>query len=311
MQAVAKRREDLVSRASEFAEPGPVESSRGDTFQLYLREIGQVQLLTPEQEIELARRIRGGDQTAREQMIKANLRLVVRIARDYEDLGLPLLDLINEGNLGLMKGVERFDPRKGAKLSTYAAWWIKQSIKRALANQSRTIRLPVHAVDKAASIRRAAMKLGEIFGREPTDEELAHDLGISDARRVRRYREAARRLVALDAPIGTGADAEPVLDAVADPNAAAPFDQLIKDTDRALLQEALESLDERENAILVMRFGLANHAPKTLEEIGQKLGVTRERIRQIQKLALKKIRAVMEKRDRPSVADVKARAVAA
>jgi len=296
MQMVAERQKEPVSSASEFAEPGPIGSSRGDAFQLYLREIGQVKLLTPEEEIALARRIRRGDKMAREQMIKANLRLVVKIARDYEDLGLPLLDLINEGNIGLMKGVERFDPRKGTRLSTYAAWWIKQSIKRALAHQSRTIRLPEHAVDKAASIRRAEARLGETFGREPTDQELANDLGIGDARRVRRYREASRRLVALDAPMGTGADAEPVLDAVADPNAAAPFDQLIKDTDRALVREVFETLDQRESTILVMRFGLDDQAPKTLKEIGQKFGVTRERIRQVQEMALKKMRTVMEKR---------------
>src|SRR2546430_13834792 len=141
------------------AETPRTEGARGDTLQLYLREIGQVKLLTPQEEIVLARRVQKGDEQAREQMIKANLRLVVKIARDYEGQGLPLLDLINEGNIGLMKGVERFDPRKGAKLSTYAAWWIKQSIKRALANQSKTIRLPVHVVDKVAHIRRAEMRL--------------------------------------------------------------------------------------------------------------------------------------------------------
>jgi RNA polymerase primary sigma factor len=264
---------------------------------LYLREIGQVKLLRPEEEIALADRIRRGDKVAREEMIKANLRLVVKIGRDYEDLGLPLLDLINEGNIGLMKGVERFDPRKGAKLSTYAAWWIKQSIKRALANQSRTIRLPVHAVDKVASIRRAEARLRETFGREPTDEELANHLGFDDARRVRRYREASKRPVELDAPIGIESDSEHVSEIVADPNAAAPFDQLIQENDRALIRDAIQTLDERERTILVMRFGLDDTVPKTLEKIGQKFGVTRERIRQLQALSLKKMRAAIEKRD--------------
>ncbi|HWC61123.1 MAG TPA: sigma-70 family RNA polymerase sigma factor [Verrucomicrobiae bacterium] len=146
------------------AQPEPVqptEATHGDSLQLYLREIGQVKLLTPAEEIVLAKRIKRGDKSAREHMIKANLRLVVKIARDYENLGLPLLDLINEGNIGLMKGVERFDPKKGAKLSTYASWWIKQAIKRALANQSKTIRLPVHVVDKVAHIRRAELRLRE------------------------------------------------------------------------------------------------------------------------------------------------------
>src|SRR5579863_1963104 len=151
-------------------------------IKIYLREIGQVPLLTSQEETDLAARIKKGDREARALMIKANLRLVVKIAHDYVNLGLPLLDLVSEGNIGLMKAVERFDPAKGGKLSTYAAWWIKQSIKRALANQSKTIRLPVHLVDKISKMRRAAMKLQEILGREPTDEELAEELGISTSR---------------------------------------------------------------------------------------------------------------------------------
>src|SRR2546427_13115312 len=154
-------------------EPIPDTTPRGDAVQLYLREIGQVKLLTPKEEIALAKRIKRGDIQAREHMIKANLRLVVKIARDYAGLGLPLLDLINEGNIGLMQVVERFDPTKGAKLSTYAAWWIKQGIRRALANQSKTIRLPVHVGDKILHMRRAALKLQEKLGRDPTDDELA------------------------------------------------------------------------------------------------------------------------------------------
>src|ERR1043165_8585212 len=167
------------------------ESAQGNTLQLYLREIGQVKLLTPAEEIVLAKRIKKGDEAAREHMIKANLRLVVKIARDYEGQGLPLLDLINEGNIGLMKGVERFDPAKGANLSTYASWWIKQAIKRALSNQSKTIRLPDHVVDKLANIRRAEVKLHEILDRDPTDEELADFLGL-DVRRVKIYRQGAK-----------------------------------------------------------------------------------------------------------------------
>src|ERR1041385_4102001 len=190
-----------VERETPAEAPAPRDSARGDTLQLYLREIGQVKLLTPEEEIVLAKRIKKGDKHAREHMIKANLRLVVKIARDYENLGLPLLDLINEGNIGLMKGVERFDPKKGAKLSTYASWWIKQAIKRALANQSKTIRLPVHVVDKVAHIRRAEVQLRETIGREPTDEEVASELAMTPER-VRRYRDASRSTVALDAPIG-------------------------------------------------------------------------------------------------------------
>jgi RNA polymerase primary sigma factor len=267
-------------------------------LQLYLREIGQVKLLTPQEEIVLAKRIRRGDRQAREQMIKANLRLVVKIAHDYEGMGLPLLDLINEGNIGLMKGVERFDPRKGAKLSTYASWWIKQSVKRALANQSKTIRLPVHVVDKVAHIRRAEVKLREAFDRDPTDEELAHELDL-DPRRIRQYRQASKAPVSLDAPIGDDAT-ERVSEMVADPNAAAPFDRLVQETDTQLVREVLGTLDQRESRILAMRFGLNDGRPRTLEEVGVQLGVTRERIRQIQEQALKKLRQKMEERDRPA-----------
>src|ERR1700728_3630618 len=157
-------------------------SDDGDSgIKIYLREIGQTPLLTREEEVKLARRIKRGDQAARQQMIKANLRLVVKIAHDYASYGLPLLDLISEGNIGLMKAVERFDPKKGGKLSTYAAWWIKQSIKRALANQSKTIRLPVHLVDKIARMRRVAMQMSEELGREPTDDELAEAVGMASS----------------------------------------------------------------------------------------------------------------------------------
>src|SRR5436190_16387937 len=203
-EAKAEAERVVVVREPEEAHPRARDRSAydGDTaIKLYLREIGQVKLLTPQEEIELAARIKKGDKKAREQMIKANLRLVVKIARDYEGIGLPLLDLISEGNIGLMKAVERFDPAKGGKLSTYGSWWIKQSIKRALANQSKTIRLPVHMVDKISKMRRVAMKLQEELGREPTDDELADELGISPGR-VSQMRTAAIRPASLDAPIG-------------------------------------------------------------------------------------------------------------
>jgi len=268
-------------------------------LQLYLREIGRVKLLSPREEIALARRIKAGDADAREHMIKANLRLVVKIARDYDGLGLPLLDLINEGNIGLMKGVERFDPAKGAKLSTYAAWWIKQSIKRALANQSKTIRLPIHVVDKVAHIRRAEVRLREALNREPTDEELAEDVGLKP-QRVREYREAARAPVSLEAPLGTDEDSARISEVIADTNAAAPFDHLVRTSDAELVQEVLGTLSPKERAVLDMRFGLADGTPKTLQEIGQHFRLTRERIRQIQNEALKKLRTRVEKKDRPS-----------
>ena len=287
----------------------PTELPRGDALQLYLREIGQVKLLTPQEEFVLARRIKRGDKSAREQMIKANLRLVVKIAREYEGLGLPLLDLINEGNIGLMKGVERFDSRKGAKLSTYASWWIKQHIMRALSNHSKTIRLPVHVVDKMAHIRRTELKLREVLDREPTDEEVAEHLGLNP-RRVRLYRQAAKAPVSLDAPMGDD-ESFRVAEVVADPDAALPFDRLVRENDRNLAREVLATLTERERSILAMRFGLDDDRSKTLEELGAHFGVTRERIRQIQEEALKKLRAGMEERDRPAADEPAALAVAA
>ena len=277
---------------------GPPEKERtsydGDTaLKLYLREIGQVALLTPDEEIELAARIKKGDKKAREQMIKANLRLVVKIAHDYEGFGLPLLDLINEGNIGLMKAVERFDPAKGGKLSTYGSWWIKQSIKRALANQSKTIRLPVHLVDKIARMRRLAMKLQEELGREPTDEELAAEMGMSP-HRVSQMRTAAIRPASLDAPIGDD-DSNNFAEIVQDENAATPYKQLEDKTITKMLQEMVKTLDPREATILRYRFGLDGGPEKTLEEVGHKFGVTRERVRQIQNIALNKLRKMIEK----------------
>jgi RNA polymerase primary sigma factor len=266
----------------------------GDTaIKLYLREIGQVKLLTPDEEIDLAARVKRGDKKAREQMIKANLRLVVKIAHDYEGFGLPLLDLISEGNIGLMKAVERFDPAKGGKLSTYGSWWIKQSIKRALANQSKTIRLPVHLVDKISKMRRTAMRLQEEFGREPTDDELAEELGISSSR-VGQMRTAAIRPASLDAPIGDD-DSNNFSEVVQDENADTPYEQLEEKTVTRMLQEMVKTLDPREATILRYRFGLDGGSEKTLEEVGQRFGVTRERVRQIQNIALNKLRKMIEK----------------
>ncbi len=290
--------EPIEPTGAEVVERVSADSHQAPALQLYMREIGQVKLLTPAEEIALAKRIRKGDGQAREHMIKANLRLVVKIARDYEGLGLPLLDLINEGNIGLIKGVERFDPSKGAKLSTYAAWWIKQAIKRALANQSKTIRLPIHVVDKVAHIRRAEMKLREALDREPTDEEVAADVGLKP-NRVREYREAARAPVSLEAPLGDDEESNRVAEVVADASAAAPFDHVMKESDNALVREVFALLSPRERQVLAMRFGLEDDVPQTLETIGERFGVTRERIRQIQNEALKKLRTKMEKRDRP------------
>ncbi|HEX7652760.1 MAG TPA: sigma-70 family RNA polymerase sigma factor [Verrucomicrobiae bacterium] len=272
----------------------------GDTLHLYLREIGHVELLTAKEEIVLARKIRKGDNEAREHMIKANLRLVVKIAREYEGMGLPLLDLINEGNIGLMRAVDRFDPRKGAKFSTYASLWIKQAIRRALTNLGKTIRLPAHVMDKLTLIRKSENKLHELLDREPTDEEIAADMDL-DVRRVRRYRTAGRPPVSLDATIGDD-DSTSVAELVADTKAVAPFEQLLSDTDHELVREVLGKLSEREGRILAMRFGLGENQARTLEELGEVFGLTRERIRQIQEQALRKLRQLIELREQDPAA---------
>ena len=268
-------------------------------IKIYLREIGLVALLTPAQEIELAARIKKGDKEARSLMIRANLRLVVKIAHDYSNLGLPLLDLISEGNIGLMKAVERFDPAKGGKLSTYAAWWIKQSIKRALANQSKTIRLPVHLVDKISKMRRVSLQMSEELGREPTDEELAEEVGLSTAK-VSHLKTVAIRPASLDAPISDD-DSTAFGEIVGDDDALTPFEML---RDKNLHDEIgglLDVLDEREKKIIFSRFGLDGGKARTLEEVGKKFGVTRERIRQLQNIALAKLRRALQKKERPAI----------
>jgi RNA polymerase primary sigma factor len=299
-ESAASRSEspEATTEIPEAVEPPRPRSERGSydgdsAIRLYLREIGQVKLLTLAEEVELAARVKKGDKKAREQMIKANLRLVVKIAHDYDGLGLPLLDLINEGNIGLIKAVERFDPAKGGKLSTYGAWWIKQSIKRALANQAKTIRLPVHMVDKISKMRRTAMKLHELFGREPTDEELGEELGMT-ASRVARLRTAAIRPASLDAPIGDD-DSNTFGEIVEDEKADSPYQQLEGKTVTKMLRELVVTLDPREQELLNYRFGLDGGTEKTLEEVGAKFGVTRERVRQIQNLALMKLRKMIQK----------------
>ncbi len=265
------------------------------TLSLYMRHVGEVPLLTPEQEIVLADRIKRGDESAREHMIRANLRLVVKISREYDNLGLPLLDLINEGNIGLMKAVERFDPAKGGKLSTYGSWWIKQSIRRALANQSKTIRLPVHVVDKLCKIRRVATRLQEELGREPSDAELSHEMGIP-AWRVAEMRQASVRPASLDAPMGDD-DTSRLSDIVEDENSVDPYEQLEGKTVTHMMLDFVETLPPREATILRMRFGLNGERERTLEEVGQMFGVTRERIRQLQNIALVKLKRMIDKMD--------------
>jgi RNA polymerase primary sigma factor len=262
---------------------------------LYLREISQVPLLTPQDEVKLAKQIKRGNKKAREKMITANLRLVVKIAHDFGNYGLPLLDLISEGNIGLMKAVERFDPNKGGKLSTYASWWIKQSIKRALANQSKTIRLPVHLVDKIGKIRRVAAQMAEELGHEPTTEELAEELGLPVAK-VAHLKTVAVRPASLDAKISADDDTA-FGDLVGDDRAEDPFEALRDKDLQDEVGDLLNVLDPRERKIISFRFGLDGGRERTLEEVGHKFGVTRERIRQLQNIALLKMRKALRKRE--------------
>lgn len=278
--------------------------SEGDKIiRVYLREIGEVPLLRAEQEVELAARIKRGDEAARSLMIRANLRLVVKIAQDYARYGLPLLDLISEGNIGLMKAVERFDPQKGGKLSTYAAWWIKQAIKRALANQSKTIRLPAHLVDKISKMRRAERKLAERLSREPLPEEIAQELGV-DSATIHHWISASIKPASLDAPIGDE-EGGSFSDIIGDEKARSPFEEM---RDRQLLEEVeslMDRLDPREREILKYRFGLQGVQEETLEDVGVRFHITRERVRQLQNSALLQLRRMLE--DHPAEAETPSR----
>jgi len=265
------------------------DASQGDTsISLYLRDIGRVKRLTREEEIDLATRIKKGDREAREQMIKANLPLVIKIARVYEGIGLPLLDLISEGNIGLMRAVDRFDPTKGAKLSGYGALWIRQAMTQALASQSKAIRLPMHVADKLGKIRIAASRLEEQLGRVPTDEELAVEVETT-SRQVTQMRMAAIRPASLDAQID-GEEIGNYADTIADEKAESPYEKLDGKARTGMVQEIVQTLDGREQVILRLRFGLEGGSPKTLDEIGLELGLSSERVRQLQNAALKKVR---------------------
>jgi RNA polymerase primary sigma factor len=291
----AKAAQPAPSVTSKRKQPERASGSYGanSAINLYLNEIAQYSLITVEREIELAALIAKDDEAAEEELINANLRLVVKIARDYEGLGLPLLDLIDEGNIGLMKAVKRFDPSKGAKLSTYGSWWIKQSIKRALANQSKTIRLPVHLVDKISRMRRVEMSLQEKLEREPTDEELGKAMKMT-AVKIAQLRTAAIRPASLDAPLGDEPESDTLGDVVEDDHMHTPYEDLEEKTDTKMLHFMLDSLNPREAAILRFRYGLDEGGEmRTLEDVGKKFGVTRERVRQIQNIALGRLKRMI------------------
>ena len=267
------------------------------SLRVYLRDISTTELLDPEEEAELAERVGRGDTEAREHMIRANLRLVVKIAQDYANNGLPLVDLIAEGNIGLMTAVDRFDPDRGAKFSTYSAWWINQSIKRALSNQSKTIRLPAHMVDKIARLRRISAILTEELGRVPTDEELSEELGIP-TQKISRLKRASQRPTSLDAPVNDGEGIN-FGEIIGDDKAVHPLEALEEKTLRGQLADLLEVLDEREYRIIDARYGLDGNKPLKLEEVGGEFGVTRERIRQLQAKALTKMRRALHRIEKP------------
>jgi len=263
-----------------------------DVTQLYLTEIGAKPLLTPEEELATSRLVRQGDFAARQRMIEHNLRLVVNIAKHYLNRGIPLLDLVEEGNLGLIHALEKFDPERGFRFSTYATWWIRQNIERGIMNQSRTIRLPVHLVDKIGRMKKVAHQLQELFGREATDEEIAEEMNVPISK-VRLWQRAAQKTASLDAPLGDE-DSSRLADVVPDLEAGNPAESLEQQQSHHMVTEFLGILDERELAILRERFGLNGQKEKTLDEIGKRFGVTRERIRQLQNLALAKLRRRIE-----------------
>ena len=269
--------------------------TKNDTMKVYMGEIARISLVNKNEEAELAKQIHSTDskqyEDARNTLIKANLRLVVKIAHDFKGLGLPLLDLISEGNIGLMRAVEKFDPSKGAKFSSYAAWWIKQSMRRALANQSRTIRIPVQSAGKISKIKTVRMKLAEELGRDPTDSEIADHLEFSE-RTVAGLRLADLKTISLHDPIQQGEEGE-FQDIIPDRHAMTP-DQIIGDVESVFrLLDLLDKLELRERRILEMRFGLRGFRPLTLEEVSQQIGRTRERVRQIQNQALNKLKQLL------------------
>ncbi len=270
----------------------PVELLEGvgteDPVRMYLKEIGTVPLLTAEEEMELARRKQAGDEKAKKKLIEANLRLVVSIAKRYTGRGMSFLDLVQEGNLGLIKGVEKFDPEKGFKLSTYATWWIRQSVTRALADQARTIRVPVHMVETINKMSKMQRKLTLELGYEPSVAELAKALDMTEEK-VMEIMQIAREPASLETPIGEEDDSN-LGDFVADNNVLTPEDNVESVMLREHIDALLGDLKERERQVIVLRFGLEDGHPRTLEEVGREFKVTRERIRQIEAKALRKLR---------------------
>src|SRR6266508_956052 len=290
-EPVADADDEAVEDAPEAAELEALEGAVAaqDPLKLYVRSIGGGPLLTREEERDLARRKDAGDEEAKKRLIEANLRLVMSITRNYTKAGVPLLDLIQEGNLGLIRAVEKFDYKMGYKLSTYATWWIRQAVTRALADQGRTIRLPVHVADQVRRLMRARRQLAQKFNREPTQEELAKESGFP-LKRVEELLDLVEDPVSLETPVGDGESL--YADLIEDIHSERPDETTSHKIRRKELAEALLRLNPRMRRVLSLRFGLNGEAPQTLEEVGVGLGITRERVRQLESRALRELRAV-------------------
>ncbi|MDH5446789.1 MAG: RNA polymerase sigma factor RpoS [Gammaproteobacteria bacterium] len=286
-------KEDEVEEESVSYSPGEVPDGQLDATRLYLSEIGYSALLTAEEEVYYSRLARKGDESGRKKMIECNLRLVVKIARRYLNRGLALLDLIEEGNLGLIRAVEKFDPERGFRFSTYATWWIRQTIERAIMNQTRTIRLPIHVVKEINIYLRAARHLAQTLDHEPSPEEIAAllDKPIDDVKRMLGLNE---RIASVDTPMGRDSD-NSLLDAIPDENNTDPVLMLQDDDVKGNIEDWLNQLTDKQREVVERRFGLNGHDVATLEEVGASIGVTRERVRQIQIEALRKLREILEK----------------
>lgn len=293
MRQTAKTAQPKVAPAARVSSAGVVgrngrQSRDGDTLRRYLSEIGRVPLLTAQDEVRLAKLVEKKDMSAKNELVEANLRLVVSIAKRYSRSGLTLQDLIQEGNLGLIRAVEKFDWRKGFKFSTYATWWIRQAITRAIANQARTIRVPAHMLETIKKVKRAQKGLRQENGCEPTVEEIAKQMKLSP-KRVNNVLEWARETVSLDSPIGSE-DSSDLFDMIEDESSLEPLDQVSELLARDDVQAVLNMLDDRERKVLELRYGLDGQSPMTLDDVGMEFGVTRERVRQIECRTLRKLK---------------------
>lgn len=289
-QDVIEEEEDSLEEIVE--DDKDVQGSEVDPTQIYLKEIGASQLLSAKEEVHYARLSQQGDIKARNYMIQCNLRLVVKIARRYLNRGLSLLDLIEEGNLGLIRAVEKFDPERGFRFSTYATWWIRQNIERALMNQTRTIRLPIHVIKELNSYLRKSREIAQTIENEPSYDDIAKAMNIP-ADEVNKMLRLNEKTLSLDTPMGEESE-KPLLEALADSDSSEPANELENKNLYSRLNACLENLNEKQRSILAQRFGLFGHEEATLEEVGQKVGLTRERVRQIQVEALKQLRSVLE-----------------